>query len=528
MMLLFFVGVLAASAEMINVNWRMGMDREEQYIEANPGDSIKFSWYYGHNVYIMNTCNESQFKDFKCPQSGADSENLGSNSPVTYKISDDATGYLCFWCQVGQHCMFGQHMTVKLPSKPQGQPEGPSPITIDWKLGMEKAGQYLEVAKPGQKLIFKWSGAHNVMLMDECDGEGDQLWSDFQCPSDESESKNLGGNSPVTYTVPENAPKYLCFWCSYGFHCAAGQHSTVKVKFAEEAKQLPAMINVDWRMGMERKEQYIEANPGDSIKFSWQYGHNVYIMDTCNESQFKDFKCPSSKDGSKNLGGNSPVTYKISDDATGYLCFWCQIGQHCMFGQHMTVKLPSKEEEAKQLPAPINIQWMVGMGAMGKSITAKPGQELVFKFGQGHNVLLMKSCDGAGAQRWSDFTCPETEDDSINLGESGPVKYTIPKENPPAYLCFWCSVGGHCTWGQHSTVKVEGVGNGDKDGGEEKEQPKGGDDKKDKAGKQSKRSRRKADKAERKARRGRRRGERGGKRERKGRKERTRRRRRRN
>jgi len=356
-------------------------------------------------------------------------------------------------------------------------------INVSWRIGMKKPEQYITAA-PGDSLVFKWGYGHNVFIMDSCD---ESQFTEFSCPSGENESTNLGNQGPVTYNIPDDASGYLCFWCSYGGHCGAGQHMTVKLASdagdggeQEENDEEDDGIEIEWRIGMKKEEQYISAKPGDSLVFNYGGGHNVYQLNSCDGGKFV---CPKDLQDSKFLGNKGPTPFKIPDDAKGPLCFWCTkgAGGHCKKGQHLTVKLP---------PAPIEIDWKIGMGAMAQSITAHPGQKLVFKWGQGHNVLLMKECDGAGDQLWSDFNCPTTEDDSTNLGEASPVEYTIPKEGAPAYLCFWCSIGGHCGAGQHSTVKVAGVG---------VEKPPAKEDGDKKAGKKAGKAGRKADKGGRKA-----------------------------
>ena len=70
---------------------------------ANVGDTIIFSWYGWHNVYLM----PSQTAMDNCDFSGATEE--GTSSPVTFTITSLP---VYFACAIGQHCTSGQYMEV--------------------------------------------------------------------------------------------------------------------------------------------------------------------------------------------------------------------------------------------------------------------------------------------------------------------------------------------------------------------------------------------------------------------------------
>jgi hypothetical protein len=87
----------------------------------------------------------------------------------------------------------------------------------------------------GDTVKFAWSGAHDVNLMNSCDGgpAGAQRWDAFACPTNTNDATEIGSTSPASYQIPASSYKdgaYLCFFCSLAGHCGAGMHLTVKIK----------------------------------------------------------------------------------------------------------------------------------------------------------------------------------------------------------------------------------------------------------------------------------------------------------
>jgi len=240
--LLFSALVTSGLAARVELNWKIQKtNRPMQDISASVGDTIVFTWRGFHNVFILPECDgadKQKWNSFQCPQPNENwGVELSESSPVEYTIPAKykAGDYICFVCEVRGHCNAGQHTTLRVVGggDPQPEPEPVTEIGINWQIpnnGKDQDMQLVE-ASPGTTLTFTWRGFHNVWLMNECGGK----WDEFDCPSNDAEWKdrgeNLGDNSPVSYTIPEDFKgTSICFACEVGPHCRLGQHTTVVIK----------------------------------------------------------------------------------------------------------------------------------------------------------------------------------------------------------------------------------------------------------------------------------------------------------
>merc|ERR1712154_219900 len=119
----------------------------------------------------------------------------------------------------------------------------------------------------------------------------------------------------------------------------------------EKPKPEPQEININWIIpgGKNQELQDVHANPGDTLTFTWNGFHNVYLLKECG-GEWDDFTCPASQavwDEGENLGDGSPVSYMIPDDMKpgDSLCFACEVGQHCRAGQYTTVTIKGGDKQ---------------------------------------------------------------------------------------------------------------------------------------------------------------------------------------
>lgn len=126
---------------------------------------------------------------------------------------------------------------------------------------------------------------------------------------------------------------------------------------------------------------------------------------------------------------------------------------------------PAAQQPERQLSAaavpPMDIAWKVSdQGRANQEQSMFAGDTVKFAWSGAHDVNLMNSCDGgpAGAQRWDAFACPTNTNDATEIGSTSPASYQIPASSykDGAYLCFFCSLAGHCGAGMHLTVKIKG------------------------------------------------------------------------
>ena len=165
------------------------------------------------------------------------------------------------------------------------------------------------------------------------------------------------------------------------------------------------VTGIDWKLSNtdNRANQEQSMFAGDTIKFSWTGGHDVYRMQSCTagaggEQNWQGFTCPSNNDGNTNLGDISPVSYQIPADydtrAQGnYVCFYCGKPGHCAGGMHLTVKVkgpPPCAFDDLKIPAGVTV-------ASAYSTACKPGGRLnsgvsSCTFNKGGKMCAMVAC----------------------------------------------------------------------------------------------------------------------------------------
>ena len=94
-----------AAAETIIVPWRVPSSGESlENVEAVVGDTLQFQWSGSHtvNIHPSKSCDDTN------------SVFIGSTSPTRYTLTKEDVGTLYFACQVGNHCEFGQSITVEV------------------------------------------------------------------------------------------------------------------------------------------------------------------------------------------------------------------------------------------------------------------------------------------------------------------------------------------------------------------------------------------------------------------------------
>ena len=113
----------ACRAAELDINWNAGFsDPAARNQTAAAGDSLKFTWTGGHNVYRLASKDAFDNCDF------TDAANLGAASPVSVQqLTDlDANNAAYFACRVGSHCSSGQKLSVYFgPSSPTATTAAP-------------------------------------------------------------------------------------------------------------------------------------------------------------------------------------------------------------------------------------------------------------------------------------------------------------------------------------------------------------------------------------------------------------------
>jgi plastocyanin len=92
-----------SAASTVDIAWKIPMN--PQKITANTGDTLKFIWSGGHNVYKMASM--QAYDD--CNFVGA--TNAGATSPVEVTMGD-ATVY--YACEVSGHCSANQKIEISV------------------------------------------------------------------------------------------------------------------------------------------------------------------------------------------------------------------------------------------------------------------------------------------------------------------------------------------------------------------------------------------------------------------------------
>jgi len=97
-------------AKTIELNWLSGFaDPNARTMTVNAGDSIEFQWNSGHNVYMMPNGHLDSCNFYGATQIGS-----GLTGPVSFTVPKQAKAGDMFYfaCNVGGHCMAGQHLAV--------------------------------------------------------------------------------------------------------------------------------------------------------------------------------------------------------------------------------------------------------------------------------------------------------------------------------------------------------------------------------------------------------------------------------
>ncbi|GMI26637.1 hypothetical protein TeGR_g5416, partial [Tetraparma gracilis] len=124
--------------------------------------------------------------------------------------------------------------------------DGPVEATeIAWTAGFSDASARLATALVGADVIFTWSGGHNVYSMA---GAAEYESCSFAGGVD------LGGSSPVTWAVPDDAVAgdVYYFGCEVGSHCGAGQKVAITI-----------VDGADGEDGDEDEEDPVDPSPDD-------------------------------------------------------------------------------------------------------------------------------------------------------------------------------------------------------------------------------------------------------------------------
>lgn len=233
--------------------------------------------------------------------------------------------------------------------------------TIEWRTHRDdetsnEAMQNLTAA-PGDTLRFEWDEQeagfegipHNVVKMKQCNIKKKQKWDNFQCGDVQNmvsngkgtviEAVELGdGKKYAEYEIADD-DKNSCFVCTIGNHCSRGQHTSVKVVAPPPMQH---DMNV-WIAGMPESLRTLEVEKGDKIKFSWKGNwHNVWQLVNCDESAAADqFDCEGL--GAEKAGVlESPYTHTVTAEAGERLCFYCEVGSHCISGQYLVADVVEK------------------------------------------------------------------------------------------------------------------------------------------------------------------------------------------
>ena len=100
----------------------------------------------------------------------------------------------------------------------------------------------------------------------------------------------------------------------------------------------------------------------------------------------------------------------------------------------------------------VYIDWVIPNGDMLDSITAMPGDTLVFIWEGNDNVFLMTGEDAFDRCSFQGATFQS--DGNLERGPEFWVQYTIPRfvQGP---LYFGCGVGGHCFAGQKIRIDLD-------------------------------------------------------------------------
>jgi len=207
---------------------------------------------------------------------------------------------------------------------------------VDWKIPVgegSELGFYDDMkAEVGDTAVFDWKFAHNV----------------FRHPSgncNESGAIPVGDVTGSSHTFTADDVGEVAFACDVGSHCELGQIVKFTVSAKAVATSAPttapvtkevdaADLVVDWIIPLDGVGPLPArtAKVGETIRFDWDQTeggevHNVYVH--------PNGGCD--KTGAIFLGDFSGPTHTFTADDVGEVVFACDVANHCLLGQLMTV-----------------------------------------------------------------------------------------------------------------------------------------------------------------------------------------------
>ena len=184
--------------------------------------------------------------------------------------------------------------------------------------------------------------------------------------------------------------------------------------------------------GLRFSPSEVEAQPGDTLRFTWTGGtHTVTTGNGCTAAPIDGFFFDEPL-----TAKNQQVDLVIPADFLGELRFICDIGQHCAAGMSGLARVSSI----------IEIQ-QVGLDFSPSQVTAQPGQTLRFIHNSGtHSVVSGFNCSQASVNGL-EFNEPLTSSNPV-------VDIQIP-DDFSGELGYFCDVGQHCVFGMFGSITVE-------------------------------------------------------------------------
>lgn len=396
---------------------------------AKPGDIVSFYWTSSgyseatdYNVYLYQT--ES------CADE-TDKEWIGSTSGSTYEIKEwDQGKSLHFACDTADYCERGMSIVVNVSAGP-----APTPSSSSW--GADPTPWPTEWVAPTDP-----------------PSQSPTPWPTYKETPSPTRFPTKAPTVPPTYAGTES-PTYTPTAPEFGENdLVAGV----------EPKEI--LID-DWVISADTQPfPPIEANVGDTIKWTINPGHDVWYHPslTCDRTG-------STFIGDSAEGGS--YTFKPEDgsvEGTQHF-FACQVGSHCDLGMQLLVTVfaqpdleeeEADQEEADQEPLENNVQeepptakaldleWDIPADTQPfKSVDMNVGDSITFTMGPGHNVYIHPS-----------GSCDQT--DRIFVGDET-VTYIFKEEDASPEgkpMFFACDVGSHCDLGMQIAVNVFTQGGG--------------------------------------------------------------------
>lgn len=497
---------------------------------AKPGDIVSFHWTDSgydansdYNVYLNPTesCADEDGKEL-----------VGSTSGSNYVIKEwDQGKLLHFACDTGDYCERGMSIAISVSAGSAPAPTGsswgaaPTPWPTEWVAPTDPptksptpwptaAPTYANTApptppptngatqpptennqaavvEPKEILIDNWVIPEDTQPFPPIEANvgdtikwtidpGHDVWYHPSLTCDRTGSTFVGDATEGGSYIfkPEDGSvegKQHLFACQVGSHCDLGMQLLVTV-FAqpqgeEEAEPEPVEgdqtvqqpsetknLNLEWLIPGDQPYEPVDMNVGDSITFTMEPGHNVFIHPSGSCDQTDAI-----------FVGDETVTYTFkpedgSPNGTP-MFFACDIGSHCDLGMQVAVNVfsqandssgsfssqnppsnPSSGEADRVSGREIFIDWEIPEDNQAfDPIEAVVGDTIIFSWqGQDQNVFIHPS-----------LTCDETL--SIFVGLSAPTAYTFePSDGSPEGKehLFVSDVGSNCELGMQLLVRV--------------------------------------------------------------------------